>query len=156
MIGWLFDTNVAQELEKAKGAIRVRSWAATQPAATVFISILTIAEFDKGIANLRDDDPRRAAIAVQRDELAAVFGGRILPVSDPVAKLWGTISGRVKRDTGHPPPVVDTLLAATAIEHDLYLVTRNVRDVRLSGAAVFNPWDDDPASAALSARRRGR
>ncbi|WP_226896183.1 hypothetical protein [Polymorphobacter sp. PAMC 29334] len=50
--------------------------------------------------------------------------------------------------------MIDTLLAATAIEHDLYLVTRNVRDVRLSGAAVFDPWDDDPARMVLSARRR--
>lgn len=154
MNGWLFDTNVAQELEKAKGAIRVRSWADTLPGSAIFISILTIAEFDKGIANLPDDDLRRAAIAVQRDDLAGRFAGRILPVSVAVALRWGAISGQVKRDTGHPPPVIDTLLAATAIEHDLYLVTRNLRDVRLSGAEVFNPWDDDPASAPLSARRR--
>lgn len=156
MIGWLFDTNVAQELEKAKGAVRVRSWADTLPGSAIFISILTAAEFDKGIANLSDDDPRRAAIAVQRDDLSGRFAGRILPVSDAVARRWGAISGRIKRDTGHPPPVIDTLLAATAIEHDLYLVTRNVRDVRLSGAAVFNPWDDDPADAPLVARRRRR
>jgi len=52
------------------------------------------------------------------------------------------VSGEVKRKTGHLPHVVDMLLAATAIEHDLCLVTRNVRDVRHSGAVVFNPWMD--------------
>ena len=58
-------------------------------------------------------------------------------------RRWGVISGTVRRETGHPPPVIDTLLAATALEHDLYLVTRNVRDVGQSGAALFNPWEDD-------------
>lgn len=152
MIGWLLDTNVAQEIAKGNGAVRVRSWAASQRGSAVYVSILTIAEFDKGIAKLRDDDPRCPVIATQRDDLADNFAGRILSVSDPVARRWGVISGRIKRDTGHPPPVIDTLLAATAIEHDLYLVTRNVRDVRLSGAAVFDPWTDD--APPLSARRR--
>ena len=68
----------------------------------------------------------------------------------------GQISGTVRRQTGHPPPVIDTLMAATALEHDLYLVTRNVRDVRHSGAAVFNPWEDDPNSAPLLPRPRRR
>jgi len=91
-----------------------------------------------------------------RDSLAARFADRLLPVSDAVVRRWGLISGTVRRQTGHPPPVIETLLAATSIEHDLYLVTRNVRDVRHSGAAVFNPWNDDPASAPLVPRPRRR
>ena len=74
----------------------------------------------------------------------------MLPVSDAVVLRWGAISGRVSRDTGHPPPVVDTLLAATALENDLYLVTRNIADVRHSGAALFNPWSDDPQAFPLA------
>ncbi len=77
------------------------------------------------------------------------FAGRIQSLTDPIVRRCGAISGAVKRKMGHVPPVVDTLLAATAIEHDLGLVTRNVRDVRLSGATVLNPWDanlDAPAS----------
>jgi predicted nucleic acid-binding protein len=66
-----------------------------------------------------------------------------------VVLRWGAISGRVRRETGHPPPVIDTLLAATALEHDLYLVTRNVADVQHSGAALFNPWKDDPGAGPL-------
>ncbi len=79
------------------------------------------------------------------NSLEARFGERILAVSNPVVRRWGAISGAVKRAVGHSPSVVDTLLAATALEHDLYLVTRNVRDVQHSGAAVFNPWTDDVA-----------
>ncbi|SPL62602.1 hypothetical protein [Ochrobactrum soli] len=58
----------------------------------------------------------------------------------------------MKRSRGHPPPVIDTLLASTAIEYDLYLVTRNVKDTKPSGALVFDPWNDDPALFPLSPR----
>jgi predicted nucleic acid-binding protein len=76
-------------------------------------------------------------------------------VTSEIAVAWGVISGTVKRMTGHPPPVIDTLLAATAMRSSLYLATRNVRDVRHSGAAVFNPWLDDIAGFPMS-RRSGR
>jgi hypothetical protein len=54
------------------------------------------------------------------------------------------MSGEIRRASGHPPPVIDTMLAATAIEHDLYLVTRNTKDVSATGAVVFDPWNADP------------
>ncbi len=154
MIGWLLDTNVVTELGHPNGSERVKAWSREQVGATIFLSVLTLGEHEKGIAQLVDDDRRRLFYAANRDEVSARFAGRILPVSDPIVRRWGTISGRIKRDTGHPPPVIDTLLAATAIEHDLYLATRNVRDVRFSGAAIFNPWDDDPATAVLTPARR--
>jgi toxin FitB len=131
-------------------------WAARQDEATLHLRILTIAEYDKGIANLPDGDPRRPVTIMTRDSLAARFAARLLPVSDSVVRRWGTISGTVRRDTGHPPPVVDTLLAATALDRDLYLATRNVRDVRHSGAAVFNPWEDDSAAFLVVAKQRRR
>ncbi len=65
------------------------------------------------------------------------------------------ISGRVKSQTGHAPPVIDTLLAATAIEANLYLVSRNTRDLAGSGAAIFDPWRDDVANFPLAPPRRG-
>lgn len=149
MIGWLLDTNVVAEIIRPRGSARVKAWAAAQDEVYLHLSILTVAEYDKGIANLADDDPRRSLYMTARDGLASRFAGRLLPVSNAIMRRWGSISGRVKRDTGHPPPVIDTLLAATALEHDLYLVTRNIRDVQASGAALFNPWDDDPARAPV-------
>jgi predicted nucleic acid-binding protein len=156
VIGWLLDTNVTAEIISAGGSARVKAWAAGQAETTLYLSILTIAEYDKGIANLPDGDPRRPLYMATRDSLAARFTLRLLPVSDDIVRRWGAISGTVRRDTGHPPPVIDTMLAATALEHDLYLATRNLRDVRHSGAAVFNPWENDPAAFPVIPRRRRR
>lgn len=156
MIGWLPDTNVTAEIISSAGSARVKAWAATQDEMTLYLSVLTIAEYDKGIANLPSDDPRRAAYMTMRDNLAARFAARLLSVTDVVVRRWGTISGTVRRDTGHPPPVIDTLLAATALEHDLYLATRNTRDVQHSGAAVFNPWQDDQAGFPVLVKPRRR
>ena len=154
MIGWLLDTNVVAEIISPGGSAKVKTWASAQPEATLFISILTIAEYEKGIPNLPDDDPRRSSLLALRDGLIARFDDRLLTVSDAMVRRRGVISGSVKRRTGHPPPVIDTLLAATAIDHDLYLVTSNTRDVRASGAALFNPWDDDPSGVFISPRPR--
>lgn len=140
MIRWLLDTNVVAEITRKGGSQRVKAWAVAEGEAALCISVLTLAEYDKGIANLPEDDQRRLEHMALRDELQGRFKGRILSVSDAVVRRWGAVTGDVRRRTGHPPPVVDTLLAATAIEHGLTLVTRNVRDVRLSGAVVFDPW----------------
>ena len=156
MIGWLLDTNVIAEIISQGGSPRVKAWAAGQDEATLHLSILTIGEYEKGIANLPDDDPRRPIFMNLRDSLVERFGERLVPVSNFVVRHWGLISGHSRRETGHPPPVIDTLLAATAIEQDLYLVTRNIRDVQSSGAALFNPWEDDPAGSPIRPHRGGR
>ena len=109
----------------------------------MYLSILTFGEYDKGLGHLADNDPRRMIIAAHIAALEARFVERVLSVTDTIARRWGTISGVVKRRTGQTPPVIDTLLAATAIEHDLCLVTRNIRDVVHSGARLLNPWEYD-------------
>ncbi|WHO72721.1 type II toxin-antitoxin system VapC family toxin [Rhizobium sp. BT03] len=152
MIGWLLDTNVISALINPNGAPSVKSWAAAQDEERMFISILTLAEYDKGIENLPEDDQNRYRYVAARDALEERFSRRVLSLSDATVRHWGVISGRVKLRTGHAPSVVDTMLAATAIEHNLYLVTRNVRDTRFSGADVFDPWTSDPAQFPLSRR----
>ncbi|MDQ0470406.1 putative nucleic acid-binding protein [Labrys wisconsinensis] len=122
----------------------------------LFLSVLTLAEYDKGIANLADDDPRRRRYIAMRDALEAGFDGRILPLGDRAVRRWGEISGRVRRETGHPPPVIDMLLAATAMEAGLYLVSRNGKALRHSGAVVFDPWTDDMGAFPLSPLGRRR
>lgn len=152
MIGWLLDTKVISALINPNGAPSVKRWAAGQDEGRFVISILTLAEYDKGIANLEADDPNRYRYAASRDALEDRFRGRILSVTDPAVRRCGEISGKAKLATGHSPPVIDTLFAATAIEHDLYLATRNTRDVRASGAAIFDPWQDHPDDFPLSRR----
>ena len=141
MKGWLLDTNVIASLIAPNGAPSVKAWAAGQAEERLWLSVLTLGEYDKGIAQLADDDPNRATYAAARDALEARFAGRVLPVSDDVVRRWGALSGKIRRDTGHPPAVIDTMFAATAIEHILCFVTRNTRDVAATGAELLNPWD---------------
>jgi toxin FitB len=154
VIGWLVDTNVIASLIAPNGAPSVKGWGRAVDERRLFISILTLAEYDKGIANLAGDDPNIQRYIATRDALEVRFAARILSLSDPIVRRWGAISGRVKRETGHPPAVIDTLLAATAIEADLYLVSRNTKDLQHCGAAIFDPWRDDIAAFPLKPPRR--
>jgi len=143
--GWLIDTNVIAEVSGSRPDARVLSWIQGQPEHTLYLSILTIAEYRKGIERLQPGDNRRPSLHKAVAALEGRFSGRILPVSDKIVMSWGAISGEVKRLTGYSPSVIDTLLAATAIDHKLYFATRNVTHVAHSEAAVFNPWKDDLA-----------
>jgi predicted nucleic acid-binding protein len=150
--GWLLDTNVVAALINPQGAPSVKRWAESQDEEAFHISVLTLGEYDKGIHNLPDDHPDRPRYMAARDALAERFDRRILSLGDEIVRRWGRISGEGKRVSGHSPPVIDTLLAATAIEHDLYLVTRNVKDTKPSGAIVFDPWHNDVDKFPLSPR----
>ncbi len=152
MKGWLLDTNVVAALINPQGAPSVKAWASGQDEETFHLSVLTLAEYDKGIHNLPDDHADRPRYIAARDALAERFGPRVLSLNDDIVRRWGRISGEVKRTSGHPPSVIDTMLAATAIEHDLYLVTRNAEDIKPSGATVFDPWNDDAHLFPLSPR----
>ena len=150
MNGWLLDTNVVSELARAGANANVVAWADGQDERRMFLSILTLGDYDKGVHNLAEYAAARARIEAAVAALEARFAGRVLPVSDAIVRRWGRISGAGQRSTGQAPPVIDTLLAATALQHDLCLVTRKVRDVRESGASVFDPWNDDPGRFVLS------
>lgn len=143
MKGCLLDTNVISALIGLKPEPRLKSWIDAQPEHKLFLSILTFAEYRKGIQNLPPGHRLLPKIRHTVLALESRFSSRVLSVSDNIVLRWGAISGDVKRLTGHSPSVIDTLLAATAIEHSLYLATRNVTYVANSGAAIFNPWKDD-------------
>lgn len=145
MKGWLLDTNVISDVGGARPDPKVVQWIDSQPENKLFLSVLVLAEYTKGIHYLQPGDSNRPRLLRSVTALESRFSGRIFSVSDAIVFRWGAISGEVKRLTGHPPSVVDTLMAATAIEHGLYLVTRNVVHVAHSGAIVFNPWRDNPA-----------
>jgi toxin FitB len=139
--GWLLDTNVIASLIAPNGAPSVKAWAESQDEDRLYLSVLTLGEYDKGIAKLADDHPDRLRYSAARNALEVRFEGRILPVSDRVVRRWGALSGKLHRDNGNPSPVIDTLFAATALEHDLCFVTRDIKDVAKTGAAILNPWD---------------
>ncbi len=134
---FLMDTNVISEVRKgARCDAHVRDWYSFVDEAQLFISSLSIGEIRRGIelARRRGDLPQADVLESWLETVRAQFSSRVLPVDDSVADIWGRLSAT------RPIPVIDGLLAATTIVHNLVLVTRNVADVDGSGATILNPF----------------
>jgi predicted nucleic acid-binding protein len=140
MTGYLLDTNVISELRRPEPNPRVRAWVRDTPNDLLFVSVLTLGEIWEGITRLSNDT--RAAKLAQwlHVTLLTYFGERILDVTREIAERWGVLAGKLER-SGRSLPVVDGLLAATALHHDLTFATRNVVDVLATGVPVTNPWE---------------
>jgi toxin FitB len=135
-MGYLIDTNIISELQKGQRTDEnVQAWFDNVAENELFLSVLVIGEIRLGIERLRRRDLPQALRLEQRLlVLQAKMAGRILPITETIANRWGKIN------SGDPLPIIDSLLAATALEHDLMLVTRNVRDVERSGVRLLNPF----------------
>jgi hypothetical protein len=141
-MGFLIDTNILSELQKGERTdIGVKTWYDNCKPDDLFLSVLVIGEVRQGIERLRRRDPTQAERLEQRlDEVLIMMQGRILAITENIAQRWGNINST------DPLPVIDGLLAATALEHGLTLVTRNVRDVKRSGVVLLNPFSDQPGA----------
>lgn len=137
-MSYLIDTCALSEFTKASPSPSVDAWFAQLPEGTDFASVLTLGELEKGISKLKSGK-KRASLERWAAALRDRFRGRILAVDEAVALEWGRISARVEAE-GHPVPVIDGLIAATAIVHGLCVVTRNVADIERTGAPIINPW----------------
>ena len=133
---YLLDTNFVSELRKGDRANEgVQGWALAHDPALCALSVVTIAEIRKGIENKRRTDQRQAcAIEGWLQSLLEDFSGSILPVSAEIADHWGRLLSATQR------PSEDLLIAATALEYQLTVITRNTADFAGSGASVYNPW----------------
>ncbi len=138
-MSYLLDTNVLSELRRKVPHPGVVNWFSNRPARTLYLSVLTIGELRKDIESLVDTSRRLALLDWLEADLPQFFIGRILPVDLAVADRWG----RLVAQAGRPLPAIDSLLAATALQHGLPLVTRNQRDFELPGLQVINPWNSD-------------
>jgi predicted nucleic acid-binding protein len=136
---YLLDTCVLSELVSAKPSRKVIRWVDGQNEHGLHLSILTMGELYKGIAKLPASSKKTRLEAWVDGELQERFRDRILAIDDPVARVWGDIQGTAER-LGHRMPVIDSLIAATALTHDLIVVTRNPRHITASGVDVHNPW----------------
>ena len=133
--GYLLDTNIISETRKLRADDGVITFLSAADATGLFLSVLTLGELRKGVAAKRRDDPVAAdALAAWVDGIETTFADRVLPVDAAAARRWGELSA------GRSVPVIDTLIAATAISHGLTLVTRNTRDVQSVGVPLFDPW----------------
>lgn len=132
---YLLDTNVLSETRKKKADPGVIAFLEATDSSALYLSVLTLGELHKGIAVKARTDPAAAkALAVWLEGLEFGFANRVLGVDAAIARLWGEWSA------DRPRPVIDTLLAATAAEHSLTLVTRNTRDIEGLPVKVCNPW----------------
>lgn len=133
--GYLLDTNVISETRRFRADAGVIAFLSAAEPAGLFLSVLTLGELRKGVVARRRTDPASAdALGAWVDGIETTFADRVLPIDAMIARRWGELSAN------HGPPVIDTLIAATAIHHDLALVTRNIRDVRAVGVTLVNPW----------------
>ncbi len=139
MSGFLLDTNVISELVRKKSDPKVTAWLDATAEDLLYLSVLTLGEIRKGITSLRESSRRVALEAWLDSDVVLRFGDRILPIDQAVADRWGRIAAQAAA-TKFLLPVIDGLLAATALDRNLTLVTRNTRDVAATGVPVFNPW----------------
>ena len=139
MSGFLLDTNVISELVKPKPDDRVLSWLGDTDEALLFLSVLTLGEIRQGIEKLNSGKRRSRLDSWLAVDLPGRFQDRILAIDEPVAQRWGVLSATAARK-GRPVPVIDGLLAATALRYDLTLVTRDDGGVSGTGVRVLDPW----------------
>ena len=129
------------ELRRRDPDRHVAAWVEGRPAATLYLSVLTLGELRKGIERLAESSRKRMLLDWLETDLPRFFAGRMLPVDARVADSWGHMAALARR----PLPAIDSLLAATALTHGLTLVTRNLRDFRFPGLEVIDPWSPDAA-----------
>jgi predicted nucleic acid-binding protein len=140
MSGFLLDTNVISELIKLKPERRVTYWVEHTDEGLLYLSVLTLGEIRKGMSMLPHTKRRTQIESWLEAGLSVRFAGRILAIDAAIAGQWGILSGTAHLK-GTSLPVIDGLLAATALHHNLTLVTRNTRDVSATNVSTFNPWD---------------
>jgi predicted nucleic acid-binding protein len=135
--GFLLDTNVPSETLRPMPDPRVTAWVEAQ-SDIQFVSVVSIGELRRGATLL----VQGSACSLQLEhyieiEIPVLFGKRVLPITQGIAERWGVLDARRQAAVG----IADGMIAATAIEHDLTLATRNVKDFADLGVTVFNPWE---------------
>jgi len=138
-MSYLLDTNVISEPRRKLPNENVVQWLAGIEFTDVYLSALTVGEIKKGAAKL-PSGKQKVALESWLEKLRREFAERILPVTEGTFLVWGKMIAAFEMK-GIVRPAFDSLLEATALEHDLILVTRNVRNFQGSAVTVLNPWD---------------
>jgi predicted nucleic acid-binding protein len=140
MKGFLLDTNIPSEMTRPVPQQSVTQWLEDAEDDQLYLSVISLGEISKGIATLPDGKRRSRLQKWLIETLRPWFQGRILPVNEPIAERWGLMAGQSKLK-GKPLKVEDGLIAATALEHGLTLVTRNVKDFEDLDVVIVDPWN---------------
>ena len=135
---YLIDTCVLSELVKHAPEPKVVAWVNAQPEDSLFVSAITLAELLKGIAKLQDSQ-RKTALTHWVNQIQEEMADRILPFESSTADYWAKMCATAEK-AGTPLSAFDSLIAGTAIEHGLIIVTRNTRDFESAPVMLTNPW----------------
>lgn len=139
MSGFLLDTNCISELVRSRPEPQVLEWLEAADESLLYLSVLTLGEIRKGVAGLAQSKRRTRLETWLELDLQVRFSERILPIDAHIADRWGLLSAEARRK-GRLLSAVDGLLAATALHHNLTIVSRNVSDFADTHAPVVNPW----------------
>jgi len=140
-VRYLLDTNVISELVKPLPHENVWEWVNALPDEQLFISSITIGELQRGIELLPPSKRRSDYEHWLQEQILTQYADRIIAVDTMVMLQWGTLMAQTAA-IGRSLPVFDSLLAATALTHNMHLVTRNAQDFADTGVQVVNPWQD--------------
>jgi hypothetical protein len=136
---FLIDTVTLSELRRRKRDPMVVAWFERQRTTDLFLSVISIGEIERGIARQRTTDPDFAgALAAWLDRVLTLYGERVVPFDLPTARRWGALSATLGNDGA------DLMIAATALENGLTVVTRNVSDFEPTGVTVLDPFSRRP------------
>ncbi|HCL00102.1 MAG TPA: VapC toxin family PIN domain ribonuclease [Candidatus Marinimicrobia bacterium] len=139
-MNYLLDTCVISELIKPRPSQKVVTWIDSIEEDKLYISVITIGEFEKGISKLPASSKKDRISDWLNEDLLIRFKGRILDLDVNTLIKWGQIVAKLENQ-GRKKPVVDSLITATVLQHDLCLVTRNIQDFQNCGIKILNPWE---------------
>ncbi|MEO0804626.1 MAG: type II toxin-antitoxin system VapC family toxin [Cyanobacteria bacterium J06642_2] len=139
MKGWLLDTNIVSELRKPHCHPAVKAWTEMQQPQSFYLSVVTVAEIRFGIERASKPSLQRELAQWLDEELRPWFSDRLLPIDENAILTWRK-QVELGRKQGYTFSQPDLFIAATAANHELCVVTRNVKDFQKAGVAVFNPF----------------
>ena len=142
MNGYLLDTNCVSEVVRVKPDPRVIGWLETADESLLYLSVLTLGEIRKGVASLPQSKRRTSLESWLNTEMRVRFSTRILSIDAKIADRWGMLAAAAK-GKGRALSIIDGLLAATALQHNLTVVSRNEADFAGVPVQVLNPWKSD-------------
>jgi len=139
-MNYLLDTCVLSEFTRRKPDVKVIQWIDSLDEEMLFISVITVGEIQRGIERLPESHRKTDLSVWMNRDFIARFGPRLLPLETSTMLLWGSLVARMD-NSGQPVPVMDSLIAAAAMQHNLIIATRNGTDFSPCGAQVINPWE---------------
>lgn len=138
-MNYLLDTCVLSEFTRRKPDEKVIAWVGGIDEEKLFISVITVGEIQRGVERLPGSQRKTELLVWLNNALIERFGQRLLSLDCETMIVWGILTARLE-NSGQPAPVMDALIAATALHHNLMVVTRNESDFASCGVQVINPW----------------